>query len=879
MNSAINSALEQWKPGFELKQATPEIKKYVALGEKYNEKVLTDLNSELAQKVFLVGLDLSAADVALALAMRDDLAKRAKGKKTNLYSDFSNVCRWFDFVQHQIPEILGKPVDLKQEIPVAKKPAPKKQKKQQPKKTESKKAEPKKKEPKPQPSKPATEEKAPQKAQQQQGKKKKAKKQKKSAGRLTDHLGDIDWLEHRIQTFERIYNEQQAAKEAAVGEIKITLPSGDVKEGIKGGTSPWDIAKQCLPKARQKEMVIAKVTSADHPQGKLWDLSRPLESDCKLELLDFDTPEGTETFWHSSSHVLGEALERLYKGKLTKGPPLPKDLCLSQGGFYYDVALDDDVVVSEQDYKDIEKLVQKKITSGKGQEFQRIFLTKDQALDMFQENRFKQEIIKNRIPDGAEITAYRCGPLIDLCRGPHIPSTKMIKTFKVVKNSASNWDNKSTGATLQRVYGITFPDKNKMKEWQENKKKAEEADHRKKGKDLKLFFFDDISPGCCFWLPHGARVFNTLVGLMRSEYLKRGYSEVVTPNMYSMKLWEISGHAAKYRDDMFLLDVEEQEFGLKPMNCPGHCVMFRRFKKSYRDLPIRMADFGVLHRNEASGALTGLTRVRRFQQDDAHIFCRLDQVEEEVEGVLDFLEHIYGIFNFKFELALSTRNVDTMIGKTEVWDRAEASLEKALKKFCDARPDKIKGYGYNPGDAAFYGPKIDIEVFDCMGRKHQCATVQLDFVLPERFELEYTTKDNTVERPVMIHRALLGSVERFTAILLEHCGGKLPLWVSPRQVCVIPVALDYMDYATKVNDMLVSRGFFSDIDDSRDRLPKKVRNAQKIAYNVLVVVGQEDIDSESVTVRLNRSEESNRMKINDFVEWLVEAKESRQCEW
>jgi len=711
--------------------------------------------------------------------------------------------------------------------------------------------------------------------QQQKGKKKKQKKKTKSAGRLTDHLGDIDWLEHRIRTFENIYAEQQAAKAAAEGDIKITLPDGKIQPGIKGGTSPMEIAKAILPKKLIKTMVIAKVTSADYPQGKLWDMARPLESDCSLELLDFDSPEGTETFWHSSSHVLGQALERLYKGKLTKGPPLPKELSLSQGGFYYDVALDDDVVVSEGDYKEIEKLVNKKITS-RPQEFQMVFLSREQALDMFRENHFKQEIIQNRIPDGATITAYRCGPLIDLCRGPHIPHTGLIKTFKVVKNSSSNWDNKATGATLQRVYGITFPDKNKMKEWQQNKKKAEESDHRKKGIELELFFFDDISPGCCFWLPHGTRVFNHLLSLMRSEYRKRGYDEVVTPNMYSMKLWEISGHAAKYRDDMFLLNVEEQEFGLKPMNCPGHCVMFRRFKKSYRDLPIRMADFGVLHRNEASGALTGLTRVRRFQQDDAHIFCRLDQVKDEVEGVLDFLEAIYGIFGFKFQLALSTRNLDTMIGRSEVWDKAEAALEEALKKFCEPRN---YAYGYNPGDAAFYGPKIDIEVFDCMGRKYQCATVQLDFVLPERFQLEYTTADNNVDRPVMIHRALLGSIERFTAILLEHCGGKLPLWVSPRQVAVIPVTLDYLDYANKVNQRLRDMGFYSDVDDSRNRMGNKIRLAQKIAYNVIIIVGKEEVESESVMVRLNRAQDSEKKSLADCVEWLVQARDSRQSEW
>jgi len=508
-------------------------------------------------------------------------------------------------------------------------------------------------------------------------------------------------------------------------------------------------------------------------------------------------------------------------------------------------------------------------------------LTKQEALDMFQENKFKREIITNRIPDGASISAYKCGSLIDLCRGPHIPNTKMINAFKVVKNSASQWDNKPTGEVLQRVYGISFPDKKLMKKWQEDRKKAEESDHRKKGMDLGLFFFDDMSPGSCFWLPHGARVFNTLQAYTREQYRKRGYDEVITPNMYSLKLWETSGHAAKYREDMFLLNVEQQEFALKPMNCPGHCLMFRRFKRSYRDLPIRMADFGVLHRNEATGALHGLTRVRRFQQDDAHIFCRMDQVEAEVEGVLDFLEEVYGVFGFSFKLALSTRNLDTMIGTMENWDKAEKALANALDKFVNPRLDKLDPWGVNEGDGAFYGPKIDIEVFDSMGRAFQCATIQLDFNLPIRFQLEYTTSDNSMERPVMIHRAIYGSIERFTAILLEHCGGKLPLWVSPRQIAIIPVAQDekFNEYCQKVQKEFVSRGFYCDIDDSKARMNNKIRMAQKIAYNVIMIVGTDEMDEGAVSVRLNRSTKVEKMPLDKCIEWLVEARDSKQSEF
>eukprot|EP00494_Astrolonche_serrata_P030562 UN30830 len=335
-------------------------------------------------------------------------------------------------------------------------------------------------------------------------------------------------------------------------------------------------------------------------------------------------------------------------------------------------------------------------------------MTKEEALDMFKENKFKQQLINEKIKDGTVCTAYRCGPLVDLCRGPHIPSTKNIQSFKIVKNASAYWKGDAKNAPLQRVYGISFPDKKMMKKWQQTRKKAEEANHRHLGTKYQLFFFDDITPGSCFWLPHGTRIYNKLIAFMRKQYVQRGYSEVVSPNVYSMELWETSGHAAKYRENMFLFECEKVEFALKPMNCPGHCVMFKHSRKSYRDLPIRMADFGVLHRNELKGSLTGLTRVRRFQQDDAHIFCRMDQIEQEVRGVLEFLKYVYGVFDFKFELELSTRP-EMRIGGDDVWDKAEGALKHVMNDFCKDN-QHIKPWVENPGDGAFYGPKIDIQV-------------------------------------------------------------------------------------------------------------------------------------------------------------------------
>jgi len=868
MASQSSSVLLSWNPDIQIAGLDNETKKYVSLSENFNKnsaKIMKDLEPHLQDKVFLVGDDLSAADVALAASMRDHVATLAKKKaKSKLYSNFPNVARWFDFVQYQIPEIITKPVDLLQIVPAKKskkaaKPAPKKQPTPEPEPVEEQKVAP------------AKQEEKKQLAAKQQKKKKPAKKaaKPKSDGNLKDHVNEIDWLQARISLFEQIFNRQEAERQNATGEINVILPDGKECPGVPNQTTPMDIAKEFISKSFSKKCIVAKVTTEEHPDGILWDMLRPLECSCHLELKMFDDEEGNETFWHSSAHVLGQSLERLFKGKLTNGPALPKSKSLSQGGFYYDV--DTEMAVTEADYKEMEKMC--KSIQRDAQNFDRIVMTKDEALQMFQENKFKQHFINDKIEDGGTCTAYRCGPLVDLCRGPHIPSTKMIQTMKIVKNSSCYWQGDANNEALQRVYGISFPDKKKMKKWNKDREQAAKSDHRVKGRELDLYFFDEISPGCCFWLPHGARIFNKLLTVMRAEYIKRGYSEVITPNMFSIELWNTSGHAAKYRENMFLFDVEEQEFGLKPMNCPGHCVMFKHSRKSYRDLPIRMADFGVLHRNEFSGSLSGLTRVRRFQQDDAHIFCRQDQIVEEIRGVLDFVNFVYNIFGFTFELELSTRPEDKM-GDDETWDKAEGALAQALDEFCDTNPH-LKRWRVDPGDGAFYGPKIDIQVFDCMGRDHQCATIQLDFQLPQRFDLTYIAPDNKVERPVMIHRAILGSLERFTAVLVEHCAGKLPFWISPRQISVIPVAeANHGDYARSVAKRFADAGFYAECDESNERLPKKIRNNQQLAFNVIFVVGGDEIEGNSVNVRMNNGEKKGLMSVDEAFEWLCKARDN-----
>ncbi|KAJ7543976.1 hypothetical protein O6H91_09G060700 [Diphasiastrum complanatum] len=638
---------------------------------------------------------------------------------------------------------------------------------------------------------------------------------------------DVDVIQKRIQMFVKIQEEQRQHLEQIGGEpIRITLPNGTIKEGNKWLTTPMSIAKE-ISQSLAVSALIAEVN------GKLWDMTRPFEGDCSLKIFSFDSNEGRDTFWHSSAHILGQSLEMEYGCKLCIGP------CTTRGeGFYYDAHYGD-LTLNEDHFKRIEAQAIKAVKEK--QPFERIEVTRQQARDMFSENPFKVEII-DELPEDKTITVYRCGPLVDLCRGPHIPNTAHVKAFSCLKASSSYWRGKADRESLQRVYGISFTDSKKLKEYLYQLEEAKKRDHRLLGVHQELFFFHPLSPGSCFFLPHGTRIYNKLLEFVRSQYRKRGYQEVVTPNMYNMQLWEISGHAANYKENMFVFEVEKQEFGLKPMNCPGHCLMFDHRVRSYRELPLRLADFGVLHRNELSGALTGLTRVRRFQQDDAHIFCTEAQITDEVRGALDFLEFAYGVFGFTFELELSTRP-EKYLGELETWDRAEKALSHALDSF--GKPWQI-----NEGDGAFYGPKIDITVYDALKRKFQCATIQLDFQMPIRFNLSFSTEDEAKrERPVIIHRAILGSVERMFAILLEHYGGKWPFWLSPRQAIVCPVSEKFTEYAIQVRDEVHKAGFYIEADTTDRKLQKKIREAQLAQFNYILVVGEEEASSGKVNVR------------------------------
>jgi threonyl-tRNA synthetase len=702
----------------------------------------------------------------------------------------------------------------------------------------------------------------------------------------------------RLAIFERLlakYNEETASRPEQ--SINVSLPDGTVKQGVAFKTTPMDIAKG-ISQGLADSIIVARVVYSNRleedrvvacdeddeamatrqeaaayaaansngssgggagqqdqqaAKGELWDLSRPLVGDCVLTLVKYDDPEAQTVFSHSSAHVLGAAIEAVFGAHLTIGPPL-------QQGFYYDSYMGNRTVPDE-DLKKVDAKAQD--VCKQKYPFQRLALTKAEALEMFAANPFKVALITNKVPEGSMTSVYRCGPLIDLCMGPHLPHTGKIKGFAAYKSSSTNWLGQTTNDPLQRIYGIAFPDKALLKKWQEFQEQAKLRDHRVVGTKQELFFFHQLSPGSCFWMPHGTRVYNKLVEFIRNQYWQRGYTEVITPNIFNLQLWEISGHAQLYKENMFTFDVENTEFGMKPMNCPGHCLLFAHRLRSYRELPLRIADFGVLHRNELSGALTGLTRVRRFQQDDGHIFCRQDQIKQEVLGALDFMRFVYTAFGMTYKLELSTRPAKAL-GEIELWDLAEEKLAEALDEFAGAGNWKV-----NPGDGAFYGPKIDIKVFDAMDRIHQCATVQLDFQLPIRFGLEYksgTEGEDSFQRPVMVHRAMLGSVERMAAVLTEHWGGKWPFWLSPRQCIVVPIDLKYADYACEVQNLVHQAGFYVDVDDSARTLNKKVREAQLAQYNFILVVGQQEQDARSVNVRTRENEVQGTISIDQLLE-------------
>jgi len=677
---------------------------------------------------------------------------------------------------------------------------------------------------------------------------------KKSEGGARELNPRPKYIDDREELFLKLKEESDRImkkKQEDSVPIKVTLPDGKEIEGKSWITSPISIAED-ISKSLANNAVVAKVN------GKMWDLDRPFEEDSSLELITFKgkdkdgnkviNSDAQYVYWHSTAHVLGEALERVYGGELCYGPPV-------DNGFYYDMHMENQQV-SDKHFAELEK-VMKKIAAEK-QPFERLEIKVETLKEMFKYNKFKLRLLNERVKTPTT-TVYRCGSLIDLCRGPHLRHTGKVKAVKLYKNSSAYWEGNQNMETLQRVYGISFPDKKDLKEWMQFQEEAKKRDHRKIGKEQELFFFHELSPGSCFFLPKGQFIYHKLESFIREEYRKRGFQEVITPNIYNSDLWKTSGHWQHYEENMFRTSIEKQVFALKPMNCPGHCLMFRHRSRSWRELPLRMADFGVLHRNEASGALTGLTRVRRFQQDDAHIFCMQSQIKQEVKGALDFLETVYKVFGFTFKLFLSTRP-EKYMGEISMWDEAEKQLQEVLD-------ESGNNWELNPGDGAFYGPKIDIQICDALRRPHQCATIQLDFQLPIKFDLKYVSADGKEdERPVIVHRAVLGSVERMIAILTENFAGKWPLWLSPRQVMVLAISSKFDGYASKVRDELYASGLEADFEDDPGlTLNKKVRNAQLAQYNFILVVGQKEEENNTVNVRSRDNERHGEFTMKDFI--------------
>ncbi|MFP7286841.1 threonine--tRNA ligase [Shouchella clausii] len=624
--------------------------------------------------------------------------------------------------------------------------------------------------------------------------------------------------------------------------IAIQFPDGKSKQYPLGVTLA-EIAQSISP-SLYKKTIVGSIN------GILSDLAHPITENAHISLYDVTSKEGIEVLRHSTAHLLAHALKRLYPGiHLGVGPVIGD-------GFFYDVELDQPITIG--DLPQIEKMMKQIIKEN--MEITRKEVTREKAKQLFEHDPLKLELLED-IPQDETVTVYEQGDFYDLCRGPHIPSTGKIKHFKLTKVSGAYWRGNSDNQMLQRIYGVAFATKDELQNYFSFLEEAEKRNHRKLGKELELFMFSEEAPGMPFYLANGQIIRNELESFLRNLQAKYDYKEVRTPIMMNQRLWEQSGHWDHYKENMYFTQVDEQQFALKPMNCPGHMLIFKNGLHSYRDLPIRMAEFGQVHRHEFSGALNGLLRVRTFCQDDAHIFVTPQQIEEEITLALKIIDHVYQVFGFKYEIELSTRPDDFM-GSEDLWNQAETALENVLQKLNYA-------YKVNEGDGAFYGPKIDIHIKDAIQRSHQCATVQLDFQLPEKFDLTYIDKQNEKMRPVVIHRAVFGSIDRFLGILIEHFAGAFPVWLAPVQVQIVPVSHVHLDYCLKIQSKLKQVGVRVNIDESDEKLGYKIRKAQMQKIPYTIVLGDNELKEETVTVRQYGKPETERVPFEYFKEKLV----------
>lgn len=629
--------------------------------------------------------------------------------------------------------------------------------------------------------------------------------------------------------------------------MKVTLPDGTELE-LDDGATGADAAAAIGPG-------LARAALAVRADGELRDLARPLPDGASLEIVTAKSgQDALDLIRHDAAHVLATAVMELYPGvKISIGPPIEQ-------GFYYDFDFPDGVTVTEADFPAIEQRMREHIAAG--EPFERSDVSIAEALERFrgEDQDYKIELIEDLVSgqgvDG--VSLYRNGPFTDLCRGPHAPTTASIGAVKLQSVAGAYWRGDASRPMLTRVYGTAFFTKKELDAELERLEQARARDHRRLGRELGLFQFSDVAPGSAFWLPKGTTIWNQLVALSREMGLERGYTEVKTPQLYESELWKTSGHWGKYRENMFVTETEGREFGLKPMNCPGHAHLFASQRWSYRELPVRYSEPGLLHRNELSGTLHGLMRVRAFAQDDAHVFCTEDQVQDEVAACLEFAFATYEIFGFDLRLELSTRP-EQRIGTDEMWDRAEAALVSALES-------QGLEYDLNEGDGAFYGPKIDLHLTDSLGRSWQLGTVQLDYSMPERFGLTYIGADNAEHRPVMIHRALMGSYERFIGMLIEHYAGEFPVWLAPVQAVVLPISDRHADAAARVAADLRARGVRVEADDRSESIGRRIREAelQKVPY--MLVVGDREAQEGTVAVRRHHEGDVGVTAVASFAE-------------
>ena len=630
-----------------------------------------------------------------------------------------------------------------------------------------------------------------------------------------------------------------------MGKIKITLPDGAVKEYDKGVT--------VLEVTRGISEGLARAALGAVVNGETLGMQETIDGDADFKVVKFEDKEGKEIFWHTSAHIMALAVQKLFPGvKFAIGPAI-------DNGFYYD--FDTEHRFTPEDLEKIEEEMAR--ISKEGHVLERFVLPKEEALDYFKERGevYKVDLIEH-FPEGEEISFYTLGEFTDLCAGPHLYDTKKVKAIKLLSIAGAYWRGDEKNKMLQRIYGTTYEKKKDLEEYLQRLEEARKRDHRKLGKELDLFSIHEEGPGFPFFHPKGMIVRNILENFWREEHIRAGYEEIKTPLILNEDLWHRSGHWEHYKENMYFTRIDEGDYAIKPMNCPGSILVYKSKMYSYRDLPLRWGELGLVHRHELSGALHGLMRVRSFTQDDAHLFVLPSQIKEELIGVINLADHIYNVFGFKYHVELSTRPENSM-GTEEQWETATNGLIEALK-------EKEIDYILNEGDGAFYGPKIDFHLEDAIGRTWQCGTIQLDFQMPEKFDMTYVDKDNEKKRPVMLHRTIYGSMERFMGILIEHYAGKFPLWLAPVQAIVLPISDKFNDYALEIKKSMEDKGIRAEIDTRAEKIGYKIREAQLQQIPYMLVVGEKEVEEATVSVRKRDKGDLGQMAVGDLIGQLLE---------